>query len=449
MKRREFLKKAGLATAGAAAASVAAPYILPSGRLFASTGGGMVDHVIFVLFAGGLRQQETVLQRYLDDSQNVPIAGNILYNLLDGAAPTQKIVYGTDGALDGDTPIPKLLSQTLQQQGTLFREVVSRQAGHYAGLNGLVTGNYEYTQGLRNKSNYPTVFEYVRRHLGLKATKTWFVGNGIGNSVPLLNYSSHPDYGARFGANFLAPTVTFGNKGKTHLRDAKVYHPEEELAPMYKMKLFLDQSAMVEGKDVPGIKNTDEEKNELKDFFREMFQKEAQGTIAHPNVKDINDLKVIGYACEVMKRFEPNLTVVNLSNVDGCHRSFTNYLKALHRIDHGVGHLWNYVQTQIPNMAGRTAIILVPECGRNATPNPILDENNWFAYDHSDANTKRVFGMMAGPGIPQNMQIGSETNPVGEVVDAVATIGEMLGIKNEMVNSGFLHPVSTSWFDYI
>lgn len=449
MKRRDFLKKAGLAAAGVAAGSVAAPYILPSGRLFASTGGGMVDHVVFVLFAGGLRQQETVLQRYLDDSQNVPIAGNILYNLLDGAPPTQKIVYGTDGALRGEIPIPKLLSQTLQEQGVLFREVTSRQAGHYAGLNGLVTGNYEYTQGLRNKSNFPTVFEYVRRHLGLKATKTWFVGNGIGNSVPLLNYSTHPDYGARFGANFLAPTVTFGGRGQTHLEDAKVYHPEEELGPMYKMKLFLDQSAMVSGKDVPGIKNTDEEKNELKEFFRDMFDKQQAGSIAHPNVKDINDLRTIGYACEVMKRFEPTLTVVNLNNVDNCHRDFTGYLRALHRIDHGVGHLWNYIQTQIPNMAGNTAIIIVPECGRNATPNPILDENNWFAYDHSDANTKRVFGLMAGPGIPQNLQIGSETNPVGEVVDAVATVGELLGIKNEMLNSGFLHPVSTSWFDYI
>jgi hypothetical protein len=52
MKRKEFLKKAGLAAAG----FIAAPYILPSGRLFASTGGGPADHVVFVLFAGGVRQ---------------------------------------------------------------------------------------------------------------------------------------------------------------------------------------------------------------------------------------------------------------------------------------------------------------------------------------------------------------------------------------------------------
>jgi hypothetical protein len=51
MKRSEFLKTLGLAAAGA----VAAPYILPSGRLFASTGARRVNHVVVCLFAGGVR----------------------------------------------------------------------------------------------------------------------------------------------------------------------------------------------------------------------------------------------------------------------------------------------------------------------------------------------------------------------------------------------------------
>ena len=62
-------------------------------RLFASSGFRTSNHVVFVAFAGGVRQQESVLQRYLDDSQNYPSSGNIMYNILDGAAPTDKIVY--------------------------------------------------------------------------------------------------------------------------------------------------------------------------------------------------------------------------------------------------------------------------------------------------------------------------------------------------------------------
>ena len=154
----------------------------------------MADHVVFVAFAGGVRQQESVLQRYLDDSQAYPSAGNIMYNILDGAPPTDKIVYGTTNYVNGDTPIPKMLSQTLQQQGTFFKEVNASAVGHYAGVNTLLTGNYMFTQGLRNKPLTPTIFEYLRRLTGEKATKTWFIGNGIGNSIPLLDYSTHSDY---------------------------------------------------------------------------------------------------------------------------------------------------------------------------------------------------------------------------------------------------------------
>ena len=76
MDRRKFIKRASAAAAG----SFVLPYILPSGRLFAASGGGgAAQHVVFVLFAGGVRQQESILQRYLADSQNDPNEGNVMY----------------------------------------------------------------------------------------------------------------------------------------------------------------------------------------------------------------------------------------------------------------------------------------------------------------------------------------------------------------------------------
>ena len=78
MKRRKFIKKTLIGSA-----AISMPFILPTGRLYASSGSRMADHVVFVAFAGGVRQQESVLQRYLDDSQSYPSSGNIMYNLLD------------------------------------------------------------------------------------------------------------------------------------------------------------------------------------------------------------------------------------------------------------------------------------------------------------------------------------------------------------------------------
>ena len=54
MKRRDFLRKSALATAGA----FAAPYLLPGGRLFAASGLRRVNHVVFCLYAGGVRNLE-------------------------------------------------------------------------------------------------------------------------------------------------------------------------------------------------------------------------------------------------------------------------------------------------------------------------------------------------------------------------------------------------------
>lgn len=444
MKRREFLKKAGLTTAGA----VSIPYILPTGRLFAATGRQMSQHVVLVLFAGGVRQQESVLQQYLDGSQqDEPYPGNIMYNMLSGPAPLQKIAYGTGQG--GIFPIPQVLSSTLQEQGTLFQEVRSLSPGHYGGMNAALQGSIVTAQGLKNRPINPTIFEYLRRYGGYNASDVWFVGNGIGNSVPLLNYSAHPDFGVQFGANFFAPSVTFGDIGQEFLSDAKVYHPENELAPIYALQEFLDNSFENYGDGRLSLGNTAEEKQNIKAFMDEMFDKTLTGSIAHPPVVDGNDTATIGYTCELLKWFKPALTVVNLSDVDTCHDNFTGYLRNLHRADHGVGHLWNYIQNEIPEMAGNTTIICTPECGRNAESNNILDENDWKAYDHSDENALRIFSLMAGPTTPAGLIVGDEGNPVGQISDTMMTVADILGVLPDVQNSGLVAPGSQTLFNYI
>ncbi len=448
MKRREFIKKAGLTAAG----GVAFPYILPSGRLFAKTNAELADHVVYVLFAGGVRQQESVLQQYLSGSQGVDIGGNIMYNMLNGTPPDRKIVYGTTPAGEpiGSLPIPKVLSTSLQSQGLLFPEVESVNGGHYGGLTSLLTGNRSTAQGLKVRPNTPTIFEYLRRHRGFKASDVWFVGSGIGNSFPLLNSSNHQSYGTNYGANFVAPGITFGNEGVDILSNAKSYHPQEELEPIYKMRAFLNNSFRIKNGEVDGIRNGEDEKANIKKFVEEVFAKKSMGALARSPVSGAGDLQTLSYAAEVLKYFKPKMLVVNLTNVDGCHSNFSGYLRSLHRADHGVGWLWNYIQQEIPEMSGKTVMMATPECGRNLNPNPIQDENDWYAYDHSgDYNTSRVWSLMAGPNVPQNMVVGSESNRVGRTTDNVLTIAEIFGIKDAVLGAGFMDPTAKSLFDQI
>ncbi len=449
MKRRDFIKKAGLVTAG----TFAAPYILPSGRLFAPTGSQIAPHVVLVMFAGGIRNQESVDQLYLTQSQyswnpdpSINIPGNILYNMLSGPAPTSKIVYGTGVA--GNTPIPQILGTTLQDQGVLFKEVQALAPGHYGGSVGLLQGTNDLAQPLQSRPSTPTIFEYLRRHGGYSATDTWFIGNSLLNSVPLYNHSDTEGYGAQYGANMFIPGVTFGSQGDQFLANAKIYHPDDELDPMYKMKYFLDNTyeSLIGTSVLDTVGNTVDEKQEIKTFMTDMFAKKQASNVLQPPAGGGADGLAVGYACEVMKKFKPALTVIKIDGPDVCHANFTGYVRAMHAADHAIGWMWDYIQNNIPEMAGETVFIATPDQGRNLNPNPILDqENNFFAYDHSDANTKRVFTLMAGKGISNEPDQSTDpNNPNSFNIDAAVTIGHILGIETEMLSAGYLHPQTQS-----
>jgi len=449
MKRRKFIASSTLASAG----TFAMPYVLPSGLFGATTKPPLADYVVFVLFAGGVRQQESVLQRYLAEGQNEDVEGNIMYNILSGTPPDDKIAYGQDDTVNniiGGIPINPILQTSLDQIGTLFPEVrFSRGgAGHFNGLSTGVSGNYYYTQGLRNRPLSPTIFEYLRRHAGFKATDCWFVSVGINGSRPLLNYSANTDYGRPYGGNFIAPTVTFGSPGMQHFKDFKNYHPETEWKTILEMRDFLNQNFKQEGLEISHLYNDDNEEDSIKEFVTSTFEKVATGSVILPPVNDNGDLKTIGFAVELLNWFKPKLMVVDMTDIDVCHADYTSYLKNVHRADHGVGFLWREIQ-RIPEMAGKTTLLLMPEHGRDLEHNPIQDDNDWYAYDHSgnNENTRRIFSLMAGPGIDAGLRIGGPQNPIGDASDIVLTIADLFGIKDIVSNQGLLDTAARSLFD--
>lgn len=449
MKRRTFLKTSSVASAG----TITMPYILPSGLFSGFTQAPLADHVVFVLFAGGVRQQESVLQRYLAEGQNENIEGNIMYNMLTGAPPDDKIAYGQDDTANniiGGIPINPILQTPLDQLGTLFPEVRFSKggAGHFNGLSTGVSGNYYITQGLRNRPLSPTIFEYLRRHAGFNATDCWFVSVDIGGSRPLLNYSANENYGRRYGGNFIAPTTTFGSPGMHHFMNFKNYHPETEWNMILEMREFLNQNFVQEGLEISHLYNEVTEENSIKEFVKSTFEKVNNGSVTLPPVNDNGDLKTIGFAVELLQWFKPKLMVVDMSNIDVCHADYTSYLKNVHRADHAVGFLWREIQ-RIPEMAGKTTMLVMPEHGRDLEHNPIQDDNDWYAYDHSgnNVNTRRIFSMMVGPGIDAGLRVGSPENPVGDAADIVPTIADLFGIKDIVSNQGLLDPSARSLFD--
>ncbi len=431
INRRKFIRNVGLTAAG----SILAPFILPSGRLFAATGTRLVNHVVFVLFAGGIRNQESVDQQYLAN-QGLPTQGNIMNNMLSGAAPTQNIVYA---------PWTPVLSQPLQTKGSLFKELryVDGPTGHYNGHTVAITGNYT-TTGLNLYANpeFPTIFEYYRKHTdpAKSAINSWWLSESLG-PYPALNYSSHPDYGPMYGANHLNASTVFYNIGYSYLSQASAYQLDD-VNRISNIRSFLNNNFPIQNAGVGGITNEDNEREQIKQFLKDIIDGNISVEYATPGGNPnllTGDLVNVSAAWQVMKTFHPELLVLNTTNLDVCHSSFSGYIDNLHHADYGIGWLWDKIQND-PVLQDDTIMICVPEHGRNEDYNAITDQFGLRAYDHtSDDNSRRLFSLIVGPSniVKQNQVFGTQSNPVGESTDIVPTIAHILGF-NDLIPAGML-----------
>ncbi|WNJ17790.1 twin-arginine translocation signal domain-containing protein [Pontibacter sp. G13] len=414
MKRRQFLKAASLATGGLAIS----PYILPSGRLFAKTMSRKVNHVVFCLFAGGVRNIEALAQA----------EGNLMPAFQPGTAST----------IPGLDPIPASpLSSPLSHLGTLYPEFryAEGPTGHFNGHTVAITGQYTSTGlNLRTNPDFPTIFEYYLKHNSPTVTSknAWWVSNSLG-PYPALNYSKHPGYGPLFGANHIAPTSLLNGQTYPVIGTPKhfQFHEEEMIG---NIRGFLnDQFARKAPASASGNVNTSEDAEEIRTFIAELFQKGVNGGFNNPmgvpNQFASNDIFTLTFAEDIIQKFQPELLVVNMTDVDACHQDYTSYCNNLRKADYAVSHLWNTIQ-QTPGMADDTVLIMVPEHGRNLLPNTVSDAYGRLGIDHTgDPTSREIFCAIIGPDgvVNQHQSVGSASQPIGESIDVVPTIAHILG----------------------
>ncbi|GGH65172.1 hypothetical protein [Phaeocystidibacter marisrubri] len=423
MNRREFIKKGSLTALGVAGL----PYILPSGRLFAATGARKVNHVVFCLFAGGVRNWESVQKA----------EGNLMPNILSGSEAISSDLVGSMSNLPSSP-----LSSSMQSMGTLFREFrfSSGPTGHYNGHTTALTGQHTSTAlNLRAAPDMPTIFELYRKHNSpsTSATNAWWVSHS-NNLYPLLNYSTHPNYGPAYGANQIAPTQLFQGSSLDALGPEFSIDPDIQ-SELERLTHFSNSQFDIPFSAAAGLENTVEGREQIQAFLSQMVQAAQSGQHINPwsVPSGMNgDMLNVFYAEEILKEFKPELLVVNMFGVDVAHTNFTGYCDNLRRADWAVAHLWNTIQNT-PGMANDTLLIVAPEIGRNANPNTIVDVNGRAALDHTtdDAVSREIFCLMLGPaGIVQaNQSIQTVT---GESIDIVPTIADALGFGSEV--SGIL-----------
>ncbi|MCZ6521475.1 MAG: hypothetical protein O6848_08285 [Bacteroidetes bacterium] len=425
MKRRNFIRKIGLASAGA----FSAPYILPGGRLFAQTGARKVNHVVFCLFAGGVRNLEALKKS----------EGNLMPNIIPGSEAISQDLLGSL------SPLPDPFSLPLQNFGTLFKEFRYKTGptGHYNAHATAVTGVYSSAEiNITQRPDFPTIFEYYRKHNIPESTalNAWWISNALG-PFPSLNFSNYQGYGANYGANYIQPQSIISQSGFNVLGDPKEFS-DMELQQADKFRGFFDDN--FSNQFTPGdagVINTSKDQQRIQDFITRLFEEAVRGAFVNPwnlppggNMS--GDMTNIFFTEKVIEEFKPELTVVNMQDVDVCHNDFSSYCNNLRKSDYALAHLWDFIQ-KIPGMANDTILIAAPEHGRNLETNTVIDENGRFAIDHTNTPVSReIFCLILGPQgvVKQNQGINQE---LGESIDIVPTIANILGFDTD-ISAGLL-----------
>jgi len=417
MDRRSFLKKSALGAAG-----MTLPTILPSGRLFAATGARRANHVVFCLFAGGVRNMESILQN----------EGNLMPAMLKGNSSISSDIAGGITSMPG-SPLPK----ALQEYGTLFTNIKFSDGptGHFNGHASAITGQHT-TENLSLRTNppFPTVFELYRKHNSPShaAKNAWWLSHS--NSLyPLLNHSSHPSYGAQYAANQIAPNPFFQWDVSVNLSH-ELQFTDQKAATIDELRSYLDSNFRKTYSLNNGVVNNDQDREQIVSWLKGIQDRVVTGALSNPwGVQPYmnGDQYNLFFAEELMKEFQPELLVVNLFGVDVAHDEYTEYCDALHRADYGVAHLWDTIQNT-PGMKDDTVLIVMPEIGRNETPNTIVDQYGRPALDHTngDPMARDVFCMVVGP--PDVISQDSISSDLGATVDVVPTIANILGFDTDM-----------------
>lgn len=371
--RRSVLRAAAATGAFGGLASAAWPMGSLGARAFMPLAPGLkTERVVLVVMAGGVRSRETF------------------------GSPNQ---------------IPNLVR--MAGEGTLFTRLRTANLGHFGASMSIFTGISE-ARGIRDNTRAPdpTLFEYVRKDLGLASNEVWVTTAGGAQQVN-YSYGLHPDYGARFGATILDGDGIFNEEFKGLVQRYGVPRPldDERADQVRKLRRTLrgDRGGRDQGKVAEARARV--ESYILSELGRGVTEMRGAGA---------GDAKALRLARNLLSVFKPKLIGVVLQDADIAHGSFNGYSEVVRRADAGIGELLETIRGD-ETLRDSTAVMVLPEFGRDK------DLNARRGLDHGDGSDdlRFVHGAVWGPDFKRGRIVKDDHR----TIDMTPTIAHLFGAK--------------------
>lgn len=314
--------------------------------------------------------------------------------------------------------IPHLYGDLLPQ--SVFYPYIRNDGAtsHYNTISSMLTGTWQRLDDWgKTAPTSPTIFEYLRKRLGLSQENTWFVSSNKA-LTSRIGASSAGGFGPRYGANVVFPKQLLINAVIHAAAQGHAEHTSNKQSFQPELEAILRQADNYEGL---GWSVSGEES--FLDIRMEHTMQKAIDDMVRANVPISGDEFTMLVSEEVMRRFAPSLLVITFSDVEVAHfGSYSMHLGGIRTMDRLVYELWNLVKSN-PDYNGRTTLFVLPEFGRDFDGSTT---NGFFNHRAINDSTSLTWLMCLGEAARST---GVIERPVRHI-DLCPTIAGLFGIKD-------------------
>lgn len=321
-------------------------------------------------------------------------------------------------AESGIANIPHLHG-SLVNEGLFFSHV--RNAGvtsHYNTISSILTGNWQHLDDWgKSRPASPTVFELVRRGMGLKPESTWLVSSNKALTSQIGASDVH-EFGPEYGANVIFPkqllinaVVRAASQGRAvHSTDRVTVEPELE--------------AMLNADNYDGLGWSISGAPSSLDTPTLGVLQQAVDDLIQVNAPVTGDEFTFLVSSEVMRRFAPSLLVITFSDMEVAHfGSYSLHLAGIHTVDRLVSELWSLVQ-ELPVYKDRTTVFVLPEFGRDLDGS---STNGFFNHRQDSESTRLTWMLCLGEAIRSRQTIEDPIDQT-DICPSLARIFDLKGV---------------------